>query len=100
VISNVSNAIIQGNTIGERLELLHNSTLLDIVKEYYEVDNNEQLLESAYKDWRFAISREISEDGYIPRNPVVRLSEDPNWHTLDSLQSVILNYLREVRSGR
>ncbi len=100
VISNVSNSIIQGNTIGARLELLHNNELLDIVKEYYGVDNNEQLLESAYNDWRFAISREISEDGYIPRTPYVRLREDPNWNTLDSMQSVILDYLREVRSRR
>ena len=100
VISNVSNAIIQGNTIGAQLELLHNEELLDIVKEYYEVGNNEQVLESAYNDWRFAISREISEDGYIPRNPVVRLRDDQNWHTLDSMQSVILNYIREVRSRR
>ena len=100
VTSNVSNAIIQGNTIGDRLELLHDSEALELVKRHYAIEDDALLLEAAGNDWRFALSRQIAESGYIPRTPVVRLSDDPNWHTLDSMGTVLLGYLQEIRNRR
>jgi hypothetical protein len=100
VVSNVSNAIIQGNTIGERLELLHDREALEVVRRHYAVEDDNLLLEAANNDWRFALSRQIAQNDFIPRTPYVMLSDDPNWHTLDSMETVLLDYLQEVRNRR
>ena len=100
VISNVSNAIIQGNTIGERLELLHNPELLEVAKEHYGVSSHAELLAATNNDWRFALSRDIAEDGFIPRTPLVRLINDPHWKSLDTIERTLLAYLTEIRNNR
>jgi hypothetical protein len=100
VISNVSNAVIKGNTIGGSLELLRDRELLEILKSHYEIEREDQILVSAHKDWRFAFSMQISEDGFVPRTPIVKLLEDPNWYTLNLLEDKLLAYIKSIRSRR
>jgi len=95
IISNFYNAIIQGSTISERLELLSDNKVIGILKKYYGVDNDEELVKSAHEDWRFAFPRDIAEQGFIPRTPYVKLENDPNWHPLKLLEEKLVILVQE-----
>ena len=90
LLTNTSNAIFQGRTIGENLEIIHNEVARMILYEYYQVDNDIDLLLSCYSDWRFCIPSDIAVDGFIPRTPYVKLLDDPNWRPLSELEDRLL----------
>ena len=85
VLCNLSNAIIQGRTVGDQLELLYDSDTVDILMSYYNVTDENELLEAANKDWRFVLPEDIAVDGFIPRTPYVLLQNDPYWRPLGEL---------------
>lgn len=88
VISNVLNAIYEGNTMTAELELI-DGHLIDFLKEYYNVTTNRELEEAASNDWRITFPEDIAENCNgclaVPRTPYVRLFEDPHWFKIEDL---------------
>jgi hypothetical protein len=102
IITNPSNAIIKGGTIGPELELIQDKQLLEILFKYYSVQSKEKLIEVVQKDWRFVIPRKIAVDGFVPRTPYVLLESDPNWLPIDQIEANMLKIveLRKTRARR
>lgn len=67
LITNTSNAIFEGNTIGEHLEIINNDELKQMLYKFYEVDNDIDLIAKYESDWRFCIPKDIAVGGFIPR---------------------------------
>jgi len=79
LLSNPSNALYAGKTIGEELELLADPQLIEIAFAHYGVATTQELIEAANNDWRFVFPSEIADQGgFIPRTPVVFLANDPH----------------------
>jgi hypothetical protein len=98
ILTNTSNAIFQGGTIGENLEIIYDEVTKGILYEYYGVTDDIQLLSACYNDWRFCIPSDIGVEGFIPRNPKVRLLDDPNWRPLSELEDRLMQVVRDKRS--
>jgi hypothetical protein len=96
LITTPLNCLYIGNTIGEDFEFLP-ETDLEILFEFYGVNNVSDLEDAASKDWRFALSKDIAEDEYIPRTPFVRLKDDPNWKPLSKLSEKLLQIVEGKR---
>ena len=96
VITNPSNAIIKGKTIGPELELIQDENLLKILFKYYSVEKGEKLIECVQNDWRFVLPSKISVGGFVPRTPYVLLENDPNWLPIDQVEANML----EIVKGR
>lgn len=97
LLTNTSNAIFEGNTIGENLEVIHDETTKKILYEFYHVEDDIALLLACYSDWRFCIPSDIAIDGYIPRTPYVRLQDDPNWRPLNELEDRLIEVVKVKR---
>jgi hypothetical protein len=102
ILTNVSNALFEGGTVGAELELLYDENVLSLVRAHYHVSDDKELKKAAYEDWRFVFPSTIAQDGYVPRTPVVQLEEDPNWRPLSLLPEVLLDVVKERsrRGGR
>ena len=101
IISNVSNSLFQGGTLGAQLELLYDKEVLDIVTKYYQVSVSEDLIKAAYEDWRFVFPKAIAEHGFIPRTPLVQLQDDPNWKSLQLLPEMLLEVVKsKLKKGK
>lgn len=99
IICNVSNAIFQGGTLGDNLELLHNKEAVLYLKEYYGVSTEREVIRCSYDDWRCCFPRAIAQDdGSIPRTPSVKLVDDDNWFSLKELEPQLLPELEAIRS--
>ncbi len=96
LITNTSNSIFEGNTVGEHLEVVHNSATKDMLYKFYKVKSDEELISACENDWRFVIPKDIAVDGFIPRTPYVKLSNDENWKPLSTLEERLL----EVVDGK
>ena len=99
LITNPSNALYAGNTIGPDFELIRDPDLHDILYRHYHVSNGQELVEASLKDWRFVFPINIAVDGFIPRTPAVLLVDDPQWLPLGQLGDRLLELLRQ-RRGR
>jgi hypothetical protein len=99
LITNTSNAIFEGNTVGEYLEVLHDSDLKLLLFEFYAVKTDEDLISSCEKDWRFCIPKDIAIDGFIPRTPYVKLENDSNWQSLATIEDRLLEVVEEKRKS-
>lgn len=97
LITNTSNAIFEGNTVGEHLEIVHDKQIKEMLYEYYEVENNIDLIAKCESDWRFCIPKDIAVDGFIPRTPYVRLKEDVNWKPIAEIEERLLHVVDEKR---
>lgn len=97
LITNTSNAIFEGNTIGEYLEVIHKENLKKMLYEFYNVDNDENLITTCENDWRFTIPKDIAVDGFIPRTPYVKLDNDENWKSISFLEDRLLEVVEEKR---
>ena len=95
----ISNAIFEGNTVGEYLEVVHNNELKQLLFEFYSVSSDEDLISSCEKDWRFCIPKDIAVDGFIPRTPYVKLENDVNWKSLKSIEERLLVVVEEKRKS-
>lgn len=99
LITNTSNAIYQGNTLGEHLEVVYNENLKKLLYDFYSVSSDEDLIAACRNDWRYCIPRDIAEDGFIPRTPYVKLDNDDNWKPLSSIEERLLKVVEEKRKS-
>ena len=97
LITHPSNSIYEGNTVGENLETIHDERVKAMLLDFYKVKADQELIDACESDWRFCIPADIAENGFIPRTPYVRLSDDANWHGLDRLESRLLEVVEEKR---
>ena len=98
IITNTSNSIFQGNTIGENLEIIHKPGIKELLYQHYSVSNDHDLIDASFDDWRYCIPEDIAEEGFIPRTPYVRLTNDPNWRPLPELEARLLEVVENKRS--
>lgn len=99
LITNTSNAIFEGNTVGEHLEVVHKEELKKMLYEFYNVDTDENLITACESDWRFTIPKDIAVDGFIPRTPYVKLAEDENWKPISFIEDRLLEVVGEKRKS-
>jgi len=98
VITNLSNAVIAGSTYSENFELIDSEEAKQALAEHYNTPIEFQpIFDAAYNDWRFAMSKDIAEEGVIPRTPPVLLKDDPNWHPITEIEEYLLQFTRENR---
>lgn len=97
LITNTLNAIFQGNTVGEYLEVVHNLELRKMLYDFYKVKNDEDLISACENDWRFCIPSDIAEAGFIPRTPYVKLKNDKNWKSVKEIEKRLLKVVQEKR---
>ncbi|TAK62353.1 MAG: hypothetical protein EPO24_05025 [Bacteroidetes bacterium] len=100
LITNTSNAIFQGNTVGEHLEVIYDTSLKELLYAYYKVSNDEELITASENDWRFCIPQDIAVDRFIPRTPYVKLDNDDNWKSLLHLEEKLLQVVNQKRQQR
>ncbi len=96
VVTSPLNCLYIGNTIGEDFEFPPENDI-KVLFQYYKVKNISELEDAASKDWRFALSKDIAKDNYIPRTPFVKLENDLNWKSLKSLSKILLDIVIEKR---
>lgn len=99
LITNTSNAIFQGNTVGEHLEVVYDDDLKKLLYDFYKVSTDEDLIHACENDWRYCIPKDIAEEGFIPRTPYVRLDHDPNWKPLSKIEERLLDVVEEKRKS-
>lgn len=99
LITNTSNAIFEGNTVGERLEVVHKEELKKMLYEFYNVDTDEKLITACENDWRFTIPKDIAVDGFIPRTPSVKLIDDEKWKPISFIEDRLLEVVEEKRKS-
>lgn len=97
LITNSSNAIYQGNTLGENLEIIHNDSIREMLFKFYNVNNEDELRQAAENDWRYCIPTDIAENDYIPRNPFVTLENDQNWKPITQIEQRLLEVVDDKR---
>jgi hypothetical protein len=103
IITNPLNALYVGNTVGEDFEIIEEEKITEIIKKYYVVSTEEELLNAASIDWRFVIPPDIAIDGFIPRTPTVLLKKDPNWLPIRSIEPKLLEIIKsrvKIKSKR
>ena len=100
LITTTANAIYQGGTIGDDLEVVHKTGLREMLFEFYEVKTENDLKLRCECDWRFAIPKDIAEEGFIPRTPFVALEDDPNWFSVDKLEARLLEVVNEKKAAQ
>ncbi len=99
LITNTANAIYQGNTVGEELEIIHKKELKEMLFNFYKVQTDEKLKIACEQDWRFAIPQDIAINGFIPRTPFVELENDPKWITISQLEERLSKVVENKRKG-
>lgn len=99
LITNTSNSIFEGNTVGEHLEVVHNAATKEMLYKFYKVKSDEELIATCESDWRFVIPKDIAVDGFIPRTPYVKLSNDENWKPLAKIEERLLKVVEEKRKS-
>lgn len=100
LITNTTNAVIQGNTVGEGLEIIHNEKLKTLLYAHYQVNNDNDLMTACENDWRFVIPADIAENGFIPRTPYVQMTNDPNWWGIEQIDEHLLKIVEAKRKNQ
>ena len=99
IVSNLSNAVIEGATYTENFELINKKEVIEKLAEHYNCSPTyEAIFNASYNDWRFAMAEEIAEDGVIPRTPKVLLQNDPNWHPITEIEGYLLSFIKSHKS--
>jgi len=98
IITNPSNALFKGNTIGDDFEIISNDKIKEFLYEFYNSANDLELIKKVYNDWRFVLSIDIAENGFIPRTPFVKLKEDENWRPINEIESKLIRLVNEKRA--
>lgn len=99
LITNTSNAIFEGNTVGEHLEIIHNDELKQMLYEFFHVETDIDLIAKCESDWRFCIPKDIAVGGFIPRTPYVKLSGDANWKPISEIEHRLLQVVDDKRKS-
>ena len=98
VVCNLSNAIFQGATLGDNLELIYDSEAISFLKTHYKTHAEKELIRSAYDDWFCCFPRMIAQkDSSIPRTPTVQLINDTNWFPMNALEEKLLPEIERIR---
>lgn len=100
ILTTTENAIYQGATVGEDLELIYNESAQQALRNHYDCESTEDIIQSAINDWRYCIPEDIGEDGYVPRTPIVKLNNDPNWRPLNELEDRLQEIVAEKVRNR
>ena len=100
LITNPANAIYEGGTIGDDLEIVHKTGLKEMLYAFYKVTTTDDLKLSCESDWRFIIPRDIAEEGFIPRTPFVALENDPRWFSIDKLEARLLDVVNAKNAAQ
>lgn len=96
LVCNPSNALYEGRTVEEKLQIINDNELIKKLYEHYSVSNEEDLIDKCNNDWRFVIPEDIAEsDNSIPRTPYVLLSNDSKWFDVNDLNERLLNVVKE-----
>lgn len=94
IVTNLTNAIYQGKTVGEELELIHNKAFQRVLFEHYDVETSSEVIKATESDWRFCVPEDIQVDGFVPRTPYVKLDNDPNWRPFSELEARLLEIVK------
>ena len=97
LVTNTTNAVFEGGTVGETLEIVHDVDLRSLLFNFYGVDTEPDLITACEKDWRFVIPTDIAENGYLPRTPYVIMEGDPHWRPIDEIEARLLQVVEEKR---
>lgn len=97
LITNTSNALFEGNTAGELLEIIHDVSIKKMLYDYYGVGSDDDLKAAGEQDWRFCLPSDIAMDGFIPRNPFVQLEDDADWKPISDLEDILLDVVIKRR---
>ena len=100
LMSNPTNALFAGATIGEELELIKNPALIQALMQHYNAANEAALLEAGAADWRFVLPPQIAVNGFIPRTPFVLLTNDPHWQPLNQLEAQLTAVVQQREDAR
>ena len=97
LITNTSNAIFEGNTVGEHLEVVRDENLKNWLYKFYSVFTDENLIAACANDWRYCIPKDISVNGFIPRTPYIELKNDSNWKPILTIEERLLDVVEKRR---
>jgi hypothetical protein len=97
LITNPSNAIIKGGG-GSDYGYIDHAESVEYLRDYYSCATMAEVWAKSLVDWRIAATKEISVDGFIPRQPYVSMCDDPNWRPVENLEDVLLRAAQEKRS--
>lgn len=101
IITNPSNALFKGGTIGEEFEFVDDAKTVEMLRSYYQAKTNEELLIKTDQDWRFAFSADIADAaGVIPRTPAVYLKNDPHWFGPQELSARLDEWVKQKHQRR
>jgi hypothetical protein len=95
LMTNPLNAIFEGKTVGERLELIHDQEFRKMLFDHYKVNTEAELFEVCAKDWRFCIPKDIAVEDYIPRTPYAALENDNHWRPMGELEARLNQVVEE-----
>lgn len=99
LLSNVSNAIFRSKALVRGLPLIDNPEAVAWLKDRYGATTDQELRRAAYDDWRACLPTDLAgEDGTIPRTPVIRMGNDPNWFRLDKLGQRLMSVIDQRRT--
>ena len=100
LLFNISNAIFKGKTTERGLLLIDKDDSISWLKQHYHAAEDKELIRKAYDDWRICLPETIAmEDGTIPRTPVVKISDDPNWFEPNELESRLQKLINARQSA-
>jgi len=102
VISNLSNAVIEGATYTERFLLKDDDAVKAAVTAYYGCNYTfEEVFEATFNDYRFALAEDLLlEDDSIPRTPPVLLNGGDAWHPISEFETYLNDYIFRNRNRR
>jgi hypothetical protein len=68
--------------------------------DFYNVSTDDGLIIASENDWRFCIPTDISENGFVPRTPLVLLANDANWWPLAQVEAKLIEVVTAKRAAR
>lgn len=96
LLCNVSNALFRGKSLERALPLIEDPKAIAWLMEYYGVSSEDELVRSAYDDWRLCFPKSIADpDETIPRTPSVRMDGDPSWFKPDELPAKLREFVTQ-----
>ena len=98
LLTNTSNAVFQGNTVGEGLEIIHDKATKEMLYKIYNVSNDTELRKATENDWRFVLPDSIAVAGFIPRTPFVLFENDLFWKPINQIEAKILEVVEAKRN--
>jgi hypothetical protein len=67
--------------------------------QHYNVTDDEELIKVCSADWRYCIPEDIAENGFVPRTPYVKLSDDPNWRPISEIETRLIEVVKQRRDS-